>query len=67
MKITFNCSQPPSSGDGVITFISPEAYDTRMTVNTSANGKPERLSIDSHGRWVASECGAIKPISGGKK
>ncbi len=67
MKMAFTCTQPPSSGEGQITFISPEAYASKMTVNTTHIGKSEKMAMDGHGKWLSAECGAIKPMVALKK
>ncbi len=67
MKIAFACTKPPSSGEGQITFTSSEAYSSKMVVNTMHNGKNEKMSMDSQGKWLSAECGAIKPPSAPKK
>lgn len=61
MKISFTCTNPPSSGEGQITFVSPEAYTMNMTMNTVAEGKPQRVNMDAAGKWLSTDCGAIKP------
>ena len=61
MKISFVCTKPPSSGEGQITFASSEAYASKMTVRTTANGKSETMAMDGQGKWLGAECGAIKP------
>lgn len=67
MKMSFVCTQPPSSGEGVVTFVSPEAYTLKMAVNSVAQGKPETMTMDSTGKWLAADCGTVKPISTPKK
>lgn len=61
MSMAFTCSNPPSSGEGKVTFTSPEAYTMKMSVNSTANGKTEKMDMDASGKWLASDCGAIKP------
>ena len=62
VKFTFNCpGNPPSSGESEITFPSPTAYTGKSTVNTTVNGKPERMSMDQSGQWLSSDCGNIRP------
>jgi len=61
MKISFTCTNPPSSGDGQITFVSPEAYTMNMTMNTVVEGKPQKVNMDAAGKWLSADCGAIKP------
>jgi hypothetical protein len=61
-KMSFTCANPPSSGEGLTTIISPEAYTTKMTINTSATGKPERMDMEGEGKWLGASCGDIKPF-----
>lgn len=61
MKIAFHCSNPPSSGEGEVTFASPEAYHMKMVVNTNVQGRPERMNVDASGRWLGADCGDVKP------
>jgi hypothetical protein len=61
MKISFTCTNPPSSGEGQITYESPEAYTMNMTMSTVVQGKPEKVNMDASGKWLSADCGAIKP------
>jgi hypothetical protein len=63
MKFSFVCSQPPSSGEGQVTFVSPEAYTLKMKLKTQTKGKTETMTMDASGQFLSSECGAIKPIN----
>ena len=62
MKMSFTCAKPPSSGEGQMTFESPQAYTTQMVVNSTVAGKPEQMSMDSRGKWLSADCGAVQPI-----
>ena len=61
MKFAFSCTNPPSTGEGQVTFVSSEAYTTRVVVNTSVGGKPEKMNMQGSGKWLGADCGAIKP------
>jgi hypothetical protein len=63
MKIAFTCSNPPSSGEGEVTFSSPEAYSMKMVVNTTVQGRPEKMNMDVAAHWLAADCGDIKPFA----
>ena len=63
MKFSFVCTKPPSSGEGEVTFTSPEAYSSRVSVTSAAGGKPEKTDIQSSGRWLGTDCGTVKPMS----
>ncbi len=67
MKMSFVCTQPPSSGEGQVTFVSPEAYTMKMAMKTSVQGKPETMTMDGGGKWLAADCGTLKPIAVPKK
>ena len=62
MKMTFTCTNPPSSGEGEVTFASSDAYSMKMLVNTTIQGKPERINMEGSGRWLGNDCGDIKPV-----
>jgi len=62
MKMAFSCTNPPSSGEGEVTFTSPESYSMKMTVNTQRQGKPETMKMDASGKWLKSDCGDVKPM-----
>lgn len=61
LRFSFVCTAPPSSGEGQVTFVSPEAYTMKMTVNAMAQGKAEKISLDGTGKWLAADCGSVKP------
>jgi len=67
MKMAFSCSKPPSSGEGQITFVSPEAYTTKMVMTSMASGKPQKVDMEGSGKWLGADCGNIKPITPPKK
>ena len=66
-KISFTCTQPPSSGEGEITFTSNEAYSMKMVTNTTVKGKPEKMTMNGTGKWLSADCGQIKPAATPKK
>lgn len=63
MKVKFSCTgNPPASGESEVTFASPTAYTGKSIVNTTVDGKPERMTMDQSGKWLAADCGNIKPM-----
>lgn len=62
MKFSFVCAKPLSSGEGVVTFTSNESYTMQMSTTTTVNGNPEKMDMQSSGRWLDADCGAIKPL-----
>ena len=67
MKFSFVCAKPPSSGEGQVTFVSPEAYTMKMAITSTVKGKPEKMNMDATGKFLSAECGSIKPIVMPKK
>ena len=63
MKFGYTCANPPSSGEGQMTFISPEAYEMKVVVNSQVRGKPETMNMAGGGKWLGGDCGSIKPIT----
>ncbi len=66
-KFSYTCTQPPSSGEGEVTFTSSEAYSMKMVTNTTVKGKPEKMTMNGTGKWLSADCGAIKPLAAPKK
>ena len=62
MKMAFACTNPPSSGEGQVTFSGSEAYTSRMSVSTRVDGKPEKIDMEGSGKWLGSDCGNVKPM-----
>ena len=62
MKMAFTCANPPSNGEGQVTFNSPETYSMKMTVNTAVQGRAETVNMDGSGKWLGADCGSLRPI-----
>ena len=62
MQFSFRCTNPQASGQGAVTFSSDSAYAGSMTVNSTATGAPETVTVQTAGNWVARDCGAVKPL-----
>jgi hypothetical protein len=63
MKMSFVCTQPPSSGEGTYVFSGDKAYSMKMVVNSTEGGKPQRMTMEGQGKWLSADCGAVKPIA----
>lgn len=58
----FACAgNPPSRGEGEYTLLSDKAHKGRVTIDTVADGKPERLQMEQSARWLGADCGTVKP------
>jgi hypothetical protein len=66
-KFAFACSNPPSSGEGQVTYQGPEAYTSRMTVKSTTGGKTETMTMEGSGKWLKADCGNVKPLQAPKK
>ena len=62
MRIKFACTgQHASSGEGEYTFISDKQHKGRTVVNSMVDGKPRRMEMEHSGKWLAADCGNLKP------
>jgi hypothetical protein len=67
LKHGFTCTNPPSSGEGTVTFSGSEAYTSKMTIKTVSGGKTETTTMEGSGKWLKADCGNVKPITPAKK
>ena len=63
MKMAYACTNPPSSGEGQVTFNGPESYTSRMTVRSMAQGRTDTTTMESDGKWLKSDCGNVRPFT----
>jgi hypothetical protein len=62
MKVKFECTQPrPMSGEGEMRFISDKAYTGKSTLTAQSNGKAQQMTMEMAGKWLATDCGDVKP------
>lgn len=65
MAMSFQCKgakgEPPTTGEGTMTFSGPTAYTGQFKVKTTMNGKPDQLDMAQTGKWLAADCGTLKP------
>lgn len=62
LKVRFKCAgDPPSSGEGEITILSPTEYRGKAQIDTLVDGKPEQVRIEQVGRRIAADCGKLFP------
>ena len=60
-KFSYVCTQPPSHGEGQVTFTSAEAYSMAMKTVTTIKGQEEAMDLQTNGKWLGSDCGTVKP------
>ncbi len=62
VRFKFACAgEHPTTGEGETTFVSDKEHRGRVTVDTTLKGQPQRLEMDTVGRWIAADCGDVKP------
>lgn len=62
MKMAFTCTNPPSNGEGQFTFAGDSSYSMKMKINSTIQGKAQTTTMDGSGRFVAADCGNVKPV-----
>jgi hypothetical protein len=67
LKFKVECSNPPSSGEGQVTFVSADAYTSSMRINTTVEGKAQTMTMETSGKFLGADCGSIKPLAVPKK
>ncbi len=67
MNIKFTCTDPVASGEGRVNFKGDSAYDMKMTMNTTHQGKAMTTTMDANGKWLGADCSAVKPLAMPKK
>lgn len=61
VKVKFNCKgSRPTTGEGEFTLTSPTAYTGQSIINTTVDGKPDRMDLSQKGKWLSSNCGKIR-------
>ena len=62
LRMKFSCQgPPPSNGEGEYTFSGDKAYSGRMKMTTSPKGQAASVDMETTGRWISADCGALKP------
>lgn len=67
IKVKFACKgERTTSGEGEFTLLSPTAYNGKSIINTLVDDKQDRMEMSQKGKWLSSDCGAIKPFENKK-
>jgi hypothetical protein len=61
-RFSFQCTQPPSSAEGEINFQGADDYTGKMTITSLHAGKKESMTLNTSGKFLGANCGAIKPL-----
>jgi len=60
-RFAYTCSKPPSNGEGEIVLLNPESYTMKMNIASQVQGKSQPMTVEAQGKWLATECGSLKP------
>ncbi|MFT4240637.1 MAG: DUF3617 domain-containing protein [Acidovorax sp.] len=63
VRFSYQCANPPSQGEGAVTWSGSDAYSMRVETTTTVRGKAEKSTVESSGRWLAADCGSVKPLA----
>lgn len=67
LKFKFACTgERQATGEGEFTLISDKEHKGHVVVDAVSRGKPMHIEMDNAGRWLAADCGEVKP-RGAKK
>jgi hypothetical protein len=61
MKMSYTCTKPASHGEGEVVFTGDSAFRMKMNATATEQGRTEKMSIESDARWLAADCGNIRP------
>ena len=62
IAVTLKCEEPPTSGIGEVVIAGPKAWSTSMRTTTRLpNEQPSERLTRTESRWLASDCGSVKP------
>lgn len=61
LKFSVACTDPVSTGEGVVQNLGPEAYTSKMTFRSTQDGVPHTMVMESSGKFLSTDCGGLKP------
>ena len=62
-NFNYQCSNPQGDGEGQIVFADADNYTGNMRLNTLQKGKKETMEMQTTGKFLSANCGAIKPLA----
>lgn len=61
-KITMECTGArPAKGEGEFTFVSPKEHKGQMRMTMTRGEQAMTMDTTMHARWIAADCGDVKP------
>jgi hypothetical protein len=68
LKFKFSCTgERQATGEGEFTLISDKEHKGHVVVDALMRGQQARMELDNSGRWLAADCGDVKPRAAPKK
>lgn len=61
LQVNFSCTRPHADGSGDMTIDTPTHYRARFKVR-NADQPDQTVDMDVDGRWLAADCGSVRPI-----
>ena len=62
VKFTLECTgAQQAKGEGEFTVISPKEHKGRMRMSSMRQNREETMDMQLSARWLAADCGAVKP------
>jgi Protein of unknown function (DUF3617) len=66
-RFNYKCTNPPGDGEGEVIFTDADNYKGKMRMNHTQGGKKETMEAITTGKFLGSNCGAIKPTQSAAK
>ena len=69
VKFKFACQSESGSaeGEGEFTLVSDTETRGKMFIDAQRQGRSMRMEMESSSRWVAADCGDVKPLGAARK
>jgi len=61
--IAFTCTKPRVSGEGDVTADNDTSYRAHMKIRSEEEGRNQVVDMDVTGKWLAADCGNIRPVT----
>jgi hypothetical protein len=58
LNVSFNCTDPASSGTAQVRFLGDDAYTATVQVTNNTGTGPQNATVESTGRWLSATCPA---------
>lgn len=63
LKMNMSCTNPPATGSAVVKFQGDTGYTMEATMTGNMGGQPATYITTTTGKWLASDCGKVKPAT----